>query len=229
MEQDHARGEHHRACRPGEDRQRRQRVPEPEQQQPVPDDRHVPAGQHYRGGSREQALQFLPLLADRRTLAKSHGLPELPPEFRVALHVEPVRRQDRLPRLLGVGIPIPFGNTEPVHLARGLHRAPEPRTVEPLLGEKPFLERAMRFGERSVPLEDAADPLADVERSGLPAALPELLLDFLQDRFRLPPTHRDGRHRTGRQIERLQTAPRLIRPGCGPRTTARGAVWDTGG
>ena len=176
----------------------------------------MPAGQHYRGGPCEQALQFLPLLADRRTLAKSHRLPELPPEFRVALHVEPVRRQDRLPRLRGIGIPIPFGNTEPHHFARGLHGPPEPRAVEPLLGQQPLLERPMRLGERSVPLEDAADPLADMQRGGLAAALPELLLDFLQDRFRLPPTHRDGRHGTGRQIERLQTGAEADPAGLGP-------------
>ena len=224
VEQDHARGEHHRSRRPGEDRKRRQRVRQPEEQEPVPDDGHVPAGQHHRGGSREQTLQFLPLLADRRTLSETHGLPELLPELRVALHVEPVRGQDRLPRLLRVGVPIPFGDAEPHHFVRGLDRPPEARAVEPFLGQQPFLERPMRLGERRVPLEDAADPLADVERSGLAAALPELLLDFLQDGFRLPPAHRDGRHRTGRQLERLEAGAKVDPAGLGPEDDRAGDV-----
>ena len=140
----------------------------------------------------------------------------------MALHVEPVRGQDRLPRLLGVGVPIPFGDAEPHHFVRGFHRPPEPRAVQPLLGQQPFLERPVRLGERRVPLEDPADPLADQERSGIAAALPEFLLDFLQDGFRLPPAHRDGRHRTGRQVERLEAGTEADPAGLGPEDDGAG-------
>ena len=63
----------------------------------------------------------------------------------------------------------------------------------------------MGLGKRRVALEDAAHPLADVQGCGLASTKTELPLHFLQDGLRLPPAHRDGRHRTGRRRERLQS------------------------
>ena len=204
MEQDDSWRQHHRSGGPRQHREPGQGVRHPQQQQPVPNHRHVAAGQYHPHRPGEQLFHFLLFLPDRRTLVESDRLPELLPERRVALDVEPVRGQDRPPRLFGVGSPIPFGEGELGYLVGGLHRPPEPGAIEPLLGEKALLQRPMGLGECAVPREDAADPLADVQRCGLAPEILEFPLDLLEDGLRLPPAHRDGRHRTGRQLEGLQ-------------------------
>ena len=204
MEQDDPWRQHHRSGGPGQNRKPGQSVRHPQQQQPVPNHRHVAPGQHHRDRPGEQVFHLLLFLPDRRTLRESDRFPELLPERRVALDMEPIRGQDRTPRLFGVGSPIPFGEGELGYLVGGLHGPPEPDAVEPLLGEKALLQRPMGLGECAVPREDAADPLADVQRCGLAPEILEFPLDLLEDGLRLPPAHRDGRHRTGRQLEGLQ-------------------------